>query len=250
MNNWTASAAWYFSRIFINLQLDSTMCTMKHKLLAAVFAALVTLPAMAQEPAGGFEGFLKQLWFPTEFGYSSPAQEGAEGGLVTRVSLEWRAKAHSGLCASAQIDTRFTSYKDRLPDGSNLSDADIKYDDYYLGAGYRVPFGDNFCLAAMLHLGGSNVAYQKIVPSAYVASSEEIGLQGSDVSLVNYSFDRITKFLPTAKITAFAEYYLAPDFCVFLTCSYLQHLQRSPLALSSSRDGAVLVSLGFTAAIF
>lgn len=223
---------------------------MKHKLFAVAAAILLALPVCAQEQTSGFEAFLKQLWFPTEFGYSFPSQEGADGGLVTRVSLEWRARPHDGLCASAQLDTRFTTYSNRLPDGSNLSDADIKYDDYYLGAGYRLSVTPNFCVAAMLHLGATSVAYQTIKASGYLPNEQERDLQGDGVSLVNYDFARISKIVPTAKLTAFFEYYIAPDFCVFLTAGYLQHFQRSPLALSSSRDGAALVSLGFTAAIF
>lgn len=221
---------------------------MKRVLLiaAALFAGIISLGA--QEPSG-FDKFLKQIWFPTEFGVATPIGKNLNGGLLTRVSLEWRQQPQKGLCASAHLDTRFNSYADRLPVGTNLTDGDMQFDDIFLGIGYRSMHSERFGLALYLHGGVSTVSYQSIVPSAYTPTSEEVSETGASLPPY-YAFERTSATMPSAKLTAYWEFYIAPDFCVYLTTSYTQHLTRSPFAASLGQDGSVLVSFGFNAAIF
>ena len=221
---------------------------MKRVLLitAALFAGIISLGA--QEPSG-FDKFLKQIWFPTEFGIAAPVGQGMNGGLLTRVSLEWRQQPQNGLCVSAHLDSRFNSYTDKLPVGTNLTDGDVQFDDIYLGVGYRKMLGERFGLALYLHGGVSTASYQSIVVSSYTPTSEEMSADGVSTGPY-YAFERTSATMPAAKLTAYWEFYIAPDFCVYLTTSYTQHLTRSPFAASFGEDGSVIVSLGFNAAIF
>lgn len=221
---------------------------MKHKLFATAAAMLLASFGLSAQEASGFDKFLKQIWFPTEFGLSAPSQEGMSGGLVTRISIEWRQEPQIGLCASAQLDTRFESYDGIVPVGSNLSNADVQFDDFYLGAGYRFKLSDSFCIAAMLHAGATSCSYQTI--NTTIASGDIQVIGGSQPIPAYYEFGRRSTLVPTVKLTSFFEYYIAPDFCVFLTAGYLQHLQKTPFSLTSAKDGAAVFSLGFTAAIF
>lgn|GEM_PF-2170176 len=221
---------------------------MKRVLLitAALFAGIISLGA--QEPSG-FDKFLKQIWFPTEFGIAAPVGQGMNGGLLTRVSLEWRQQPQNGLCVSAHLDSRFNSYTDKLPVGTNLTDGDVQFDDIYLGVGYRKMLGERFGLALYLHGGVSTASYQSIVVSSYTPTSEEMSADGVSTGPY-YAFERTSATMPAAKLTAYWEFYIAPDFCVYLTTTYAQHLTRSPFAASFGEDGSVIVSLGFNAAIF
>ena len=197
----------------------------------------------------GFDKFLKQIWFPTEFGIAAPVGQGMNGGLLTRVSLEWRQQPQNGLCASAHIDTRFNSYTDKLPVGTNLTDGNVEFDDIFLGIGYRKMFTGHFGLALYLHGGVATASYQSIVISPYTPSAEEMSAEGVSTGPY-YAFERTSATMPAAKLTAYWEYYIAPDFCVYLTTGYTQHITRSPFAATFGADGSLLVSLGFNAAIF
>lgn len=221
---------------------------MKHKLFATAAAILLASSGLSAQEPSGFDKFLKQIWFPTEFGLSAPSQDGMSGGLVTRISIEWRQEPQTGFCASAQLDSRFESYDGIVPVGSNLSNADVQFDDFYLGAGYRFKFSDNFCIAAMLHAGATSCSYQTI--NTTIAGRDIQSIGGSEPLSLYYEFERKSALVPTVKLTSFFEYYIAPDFCVFLTAGYLQHLQKTPFSLTSAKDGTAVFSLGFTAAIF
>lgn len=222
---------------------------MKRRLIIiATLLAAGCFSLRAQEPSG-FDKFLKQIWFPTEFGIATPVGQGMNGGLLTRVSLEWRQQPQNGLCVSAHLDSRFNSYTDKLPVGTNLTDGDVQFDDIYLGVGYRKMLGERFGLALYLHGGVSTASYQSIVVSSYTPTSEEMSADGVSMGPY-YAFERTSAAMPAAKLTAYWEFYIAPDFCVYLTTTYAQHLTRSPFASSFAEDGSVLVSFGFNAAIF
>ena len=105
----------------------------------------------AQE--SGFDKFLKQIWFPTEFGYSMPVGKGMDSGLMTRIAIEWRQQNQSGLFASLNLDTGYDGYTDRLPAATNLTTGNVDFNDLFIGAGYRVKLGDSFCVALALHGG-------------------------------------------------------------------------------------------------
>ena len=188
----------------------------------------------AQE--SGFEKFLGQIWFPTEFGYAFPVQEGMNPGLVTKLALEWRNQDQSGLFVNAYLDTRYLTYNNITPIDSNLTDGDIVWDDFLFGVGYRFKLADSFCIAACLHAGLSNGEYHTINPSVTNPGS--------------FSHESIFVNLPVAKASAFFEYYIDPKFCLFVTASYLQQLTRSPFAASFTDDGCVALSFGFNATLF
>ena len=89
------------------------------KRIIIIAAMLMTsLQLSAQE--SGFDKFLKQIWFPTEFGYSQPVAPGMKGGMMTRIALEWRQEDQSGIFASINYDTGYDGYSDKLPAGTNL----------------------------------------------------------------------------------------------------------------------------------
>lgn len=216
------------------------------KFIVIVSAVMLSAFSLRAQDSG-FEKFLKQIWFPTEFGVATPVGNNMNGGLLTRVSLEWRQQPHNGLCVSAHIDSRFNSYSDKLPAGTNLTDSSVQFDDVWLGVGYRMKLADNFGLALYLHGGLAGASYQGIKASTYIPTSEEAS---SAAPGPYYAFDRKSASMPGAKLSAYWEFYIAPDFCVYLCTGYTQHLTRSPFASSFAEDGSILVSLGFNAAIF
>ncbi|MBR6457008.1 MAG: hypothetical protein IKS71_00280 [Bacteroidales bacterium] len=110
-------------------------------------AALLVASLQVSAQESGFDKFLKQIWFPTEFGYSLPVGQGMNSGLVTRIAVEWRQEDQSGLCASVNFDTRYNSYIDRTPAGTNLTGGDVDFNDLYIGAGYRKQLSLGFTAA-------------------------------------------------------------------------------------------------------
>ena len=195
---------------------------------------MLSLQVSAQE--SGFDKFLNQIWFPTEFGYSFPLKRGINPGLVTKLGIEWRSHDQSGLFVNAYLDTRYLTYNDIVPAGSNLTDGDMVYDDFILGIGYRLQISDSFCFAASLHGGLSNGEYHTINPSASYPGS--------------FSHESIFVNLPVTKASATVEYYIDPKFCLFVVGSYTQQLSVSPLADNLSEDGSLGLSLGFNATLF
>ena len=201
-----------------------------------IIAALLVASLQVSAQESGFEKFLNQLWFPTEFGYAFPLKKGINPGLVTKIALEWRSQNQSGLFVNAYLDTRYLTYNDIVPTGSNLTDGDMVYDDFILGIGYRFKVSDSFCVAACLHGGLSNGEYHTINPSATYPGS--------------YSHESIFVNLPVSKASAIFEYYIDPKFCIFVVGTYTQQLSVSPLADNLGEEGTLGFSLGFTAAIF
>ena len=205
------------------------------KFITIVSAVLLSASIVGAQESG-FSKFLSHIWFPTEFGYSFPIKKGINPGLVTKLALEWRQHDQDGLFVNAYLDTRYLTYNDIVPVGSNLTDGDMVYDDFLFGVGYRFKISDSFCLAASLHGGLSNGEYHTINPSVTYPGK--------------FSHESIFVNLPVSKATAIIEYYIDPKFCIFLTGAYTQHLSRSPLADTFGEDGSIALSLGFNAALF
>ena len=215
---------------------------MKRVLIIAALA-LVSIQLSAQ----GFEQFLKQIWFQTEFGYSAPVAPGMKGGMMARIALEWRQENQEGLFAGVNLDTGYDGYQDKLPAATNLTDGDVDFNDLSVGAGWRMKLSDSFCLALSLYGGVTFCNYQSIVASTYMPTDEE---KAAGLSVPHYAYDRISAAVPSVKLTSFYEFYVDPSCCIFLTAGYVQHLSKTPFAASFGEDGIFEMSVGFTTTLF
>ena len=175
------------------------------------------------------ETLLSRIYFPTEIGLCATPGSDINTNVFWRTSLEYRMHAIGGWFFTIEYNDHKHTYHNRHFEGSNASEGNNDQFDILGGGGFRLPLSQHWRVAGLVQ-GGLTRNHL-----TYVSTADDGTYQLKDV----------TSCVPSAKATAFIEYYIVDDVALYVDAGYTHHLK--PLVTERyHRAGIISLSFGIT----
>lgn len=174
--------------------------------------------------------FLEKLYFPFDFGYTLPIDKNMNSGGLIKTGLEFRIKKEQGFFIRFNFDNRTNNFNIKENQTTNVVVGKIKFDDYVIGAGYRL--GDNKIKVFRLCQGGiSTFNFPTIIGSTN-----------------NFMLDEQEKSMPVIKLTLGFEYYVAQNAALTIETGYILHTTNT--VFWNKKFSIFGLSVGLTTTLF
>ena len=174
--------------------------------------------------------FLSKLYFPFDFGYTISKQKSISNGGLIKTGLEYRINQEKGLFIRFNFNNRNNKFKISKNSSTNVIEAQLKFDDYVIGLGYRIGkkkikgFG-------LWQAGISTYSFPSI-----------IGIYN------NFKIKENQATTPVFKTTFGVEFYVAKNAALTIETVYI--FQKSNSAFWNKSFSTFGISIGLTTTLF
>jgi hypothetical protein len=174
--------------------------------------------------------FLSKLYFPFDFGYTISKQKSISNGGLIKTGLEYRINQEKGLFIRFNFNNRINKFKISKNSSTNVIEAQLKFDDYVIGLGYRI--GKKKIKGFGLWQGGiSTYSFPSI-----------IGIYN------NFKIKENQATTPVFKTTFGVEFYVAKNAALTIETVYI--FQKSNSAFWNKSFSTFGISIGLTTTLF
>ena len=189
-----------------------------------------------------FGDFFDALDLPTVFGAGYTPNHIESASFTSSVRLGWRHHKNYGTYAYIAYNTHSNTYDSLTIAGSNVYNGEVWYHEIGMGVGYRIPLvkdirafyaqpyfhaWDFFCA---IEPGAKITVLKNVVPDS---PNNEAG------NTDKYSLIDATSVVPTLRFSAGVEWFIFPNFAIFVEAAYTQHLLPTVVEQAAINQGRI-----------
>lgn len=190
-----------------------------------------------------FGDFFDALDLPTVLG-AGFTPNGIEGATFnSAIRLGWRHHKNYGAFAFVSYDTHSNTYESLTIQGTKVRSGEVWYHEIGMGAGYRIPLVKDirkFYEAPYFHPWDFFVSLEpgaKITIVKDVQPYEENN--GTATANDAYALTNYSATIPTLRLSAGVEWFIFPNFGVFVEAAYTQHLMPTIVEQAAIDQGRI-----------
>ncbi|MGM9831147.1 MAG: hypothetical protein ACI3Z5_03915 [Paludibacteraceae bacterium] len=169
-----------------------------------------------------FGDFFDALDLPTVLGAGFTPSGIESATFNSAMRLGWRHHKNYGAFAFISYDAHSNTYESLTIQGTNVRSGEVWYHEIGMGAGYRIPLVKDirkFYEAPYFHPWDFFVSLEPGAKITVVKDVEPVETEGAAYQLTDYS-----DVIPTLRLSAGVEWFIFPNFGVFIEAAYTQHL--------------------------
>lgn len=174
--------------------------------------------------------FFSNLYFPFDIGVQRALEKNIDAGVLVKTGIEYRNYGKHSWFIRFNFDNRSNKYSIRANETSNIIEGKLKFNDYLIGAGYRI---------------GSKKLKAIVLLQTGATSYEFPTIDGTTNSFILRDNTKTTFVI---KPTLGVEFYLAPDVAITFETGYI--FQPGETVFWDKQLNVLGSSIGITAKLF
>ncbi len=203
----------------------------------SVFAQTADTIAASTHKRYTFGDFFDALDLPTVLGAGFTPSGIESATFNSAMRLGWRHHKNYGAFAFISYDAHSNTYESLTIQGTNVRSGEVWYHEIGMGAGYRIPLVKDirqFYEAPYFHPWDFFVSLEPGAKITVVKDVEPIETEEAAYQLTDYS-----DVIPTLRLSAGVEWFIFPNFGVFIEAAYTQHLMPTIVEQAAIEQGRI-----------
>ena len=203
----------------------------------SVFAQTADTIAASTHKRYTFGDFFDALDLPTVLGAGFTPSGIESATFNSAMRLGWRHHKNYGAFAFISYDAHSNTYESLTIQGTNVRSGVVWYHEIGMGAGYRIPLVKDirkFYEAPYFHPWDFFVSLEPGAKITVVKDVEPVETEEVAYQLTDYS-----DVIPTLRLSAGVEWFIFPNFSVFIEAAYTQHLMPTIVEQAAIEQGRI-----------